>query len=154
VIIQTIALSSALAGCPVQPTRPMLHALTAPVVPVQSWPVPKDWPEKTDPAHGEGSGESPMYVGLFGYGTTTASNVSAHVMVDSGASGTHPYTSVAWLPKSFNLVSSPVGLELVARVPSSLPFAANNLNVSPNATKHMSNPSTIQTRRSFTRPRR
>jgi len=49
-----------------------------------------------------------------------------------------------------NLVTSFDQLVVGERVPTPLPFATN-LNVSPNATRHLNNPSTIQTRRSFTR---
>jgi hypothetical protein len=49
-----------------------------------------------------------------------------------------------------NLVTSFDQLVVGERVPTPLPFVTN-LNVSPNATRHLNNPSTIQTRRSFTR---
>ena len=124
---------------------PTMHALTAPATPVYEWPERREPLEGDHPGHGEGSDESVMFVGINSNVSNTAS-----VTVDSGASGVGPYTSVGWLPRGLNLVTSFDQLVVGERVPTPLPFVTN-LNVSPNATRHLNNPSTIQTRRSFTR---
>jgi hypothetical protein len=123
---------------------PTIHAPTAPA-PTYEWPERRDPLEGDHPGHGEGSDESPMFNGVH-------SNVSpGSVSVDSGASGIGPYTSVGWLPKGLNIVTSFDQLFMsVQMIPTPLPLATN-LTVSPNSTKHLSNPSTIQTRRHFTR---
>lgn len=125
---------------------PTMLSLTAPVTHVYEWPEREREPLEGDhPGHGDGSDESWMFVGINSNVSNTAS-----VTVDSGASGIGPYTSFGWLPKGLNLVASFDELEVVERVPAALPYATD-LNVSPNASKHLTNPSTIQTRRSFTR---
>jgi hypothetical protein len=52
-----------LATCSAAPTRPTLHALK-PAVPIYQWPEHRSLPEDTEPPHGEGSGESPLYGGV------------------------------------------------------------------------------------------
>jgi len=97
-----------LAGCPASPAQPTLHSLVAPAPPVRQWPELPDVPEGDHPAHGEGSTESPMMLGLGGYTNINVSNTFARgVTVDSGASGS--YASVAstpWLNNNFPLVVS------------------------------------------------
>jgi hypothetical protein len=122
---------------------PTMHALTAPATPVHEWPERREPLEGDHPGHGEGSDESMMFIGINSNVSNTAS-----VTVVSSASGVGPYTSVGWLPRGLNLVTSFDQFVLGERVPT--PFATN-LNVSPNATRHLNNPSTIQMRRSFTR---
>jgi hypothetical protein len=124
---------------------PTMHALTAPAGPVYVWPERREPLEGDHPGHGEGSDESPMFNGINGNVSNTAS-----VSVDSGASGASPYTSLGWLPRRSKLVTSFDQLFASEQVPTSLPLATD-VTVSPNATRHLSNPSTIQARRSFTR---
>lgn len=124
---------------------PTMHALTAPATPVYEWPERREPLEGDHPGHGEGSDESVMFFGINSNVSNTAS-----VRVDSGASGVGPYTFVGWLPRGLNLVTSIDQFVVGERVPTPLPFATN-FNVLPNATSHLNNPSTIQTRRSFTR---
>jgi hypothetical protein len=127
-------------------SRAMTHSLTAPATPVYEWPEREREPLEGDhPGHGEGSDESWMFVGIN-------SNVSntARVTVDSGALGVSPYTAGGWLQKGLNLVASFGELEAGESTPEPLPYATN-LSVSPNGSKHLNNPSTIRTRRSFTR---
>ena len=122
-----------------------MHALKAPAAPINGWPERREPLEGDHPGHGEGSDESVMFTGL------NVSNTTASVSVDSGASGLSPYISVGWLPRGSNLVASSDQLPVLTEpVPMPLSFETS-LNVSPNATKHLSNPSTIKTRRSFTR---
>ena len=52
-----------------------MSSLTPPATPLHEWPEHRDLPEKTDPAHGEGSGESPSMIGVGASGIYT--NVSA-----------------------------------------------------------------------------
>jgi hypothetical protein len=124
---------------------PTMRALTAPAAPAYEWPERREPLEGDHPGHGEGSDESVMFVGINSNVSNTAS-----VTVDSGASGVGPYTSVGWLPRGLNLVTSFDQFVVGERIMKPLPFATN-LNVSPKATSHLNNPSTIQTRRSFTR---
>jgi len=124
---------------------PTMRALTAPAPPAYEWPERREPLEGEHPGHGEGSDESVMFVGINSNVANTAS-----VTVGSGASGVGPYTSVGWLPRGLNLITSFDQLVVRERVPTPLPFATN-FNISPNAMRHLNNPSTIQTRRFFTR---
>jgi hypothetical protein len=124
---------------------PTMRALRARAVPTYEWPERRDLPEGDHPGHGEGSDESVMFVGI----NSNVSNTTS-VTVDSGASGVGPYTSLGWLPKDLNLVTSVDQLVGGERFPTSLPLATN-LNVSHNTTSHLHNPSEIKLRRSFTR---
>lgn len=126
---------------------PTLRTLTAPAMPIHKWPERREPVEGDHPGHGEGSDESVMFVGINSAGSNTT---SVTVTLDSGASGAGSYTSVGWLPKGLNLVMSLDQLSIGERIPRSSPLTTN-LNVSPNATSHLNNPSTIKTRRSFTR---
>jgi hypothetical protein len=126
---------------------PTMYTLTAPAAPVSEWPERREPPEGDHPGHGEGSDESEMFVGINSNVSNTAS-----VSVDSGASGLGHYTSVGWLPRGLNLITSFDQLVVGERVPVPLPFATS-LNVLPNATRPLNNHSAIQTRRSFTRRR-
>jgi hypothetical protein len=114
---------------------PMMHSVTAPTPPVYKWPEQREPHEGDHPGHGEGSDESSMFVGINSNVSNTA------VTLDSSASGIGPYTSVGWLPRGLNLFTS---LDQ---------FPVGDLNVSTNATKHLNNPWTIQTRRSSLRRR-
>jgi hypothetical protein len=133
-----------LAACPTSPAQPTLGALRKAVVPVYEWPERRDLPEKTEPPHGEGSGESPMYGGLFAYGTSS-------VTVYSSASGVGPDGSTAWLPNRFPLIVSIQDFDVEPFAPSSRPNVT--MRIRSDTTKHLSHPSTIQTRRAFTRRR-
>ena len=79
------------------------------------------------------------------------SNVSASVTVDSGASGTQPYASVAWLPNNFPLVVSTRDFDIEPLSPLSRPNVM--IQVGPDTTRHVANPSAIQARRAYTRRR-
>jgi hypothetical protein len=119
--------------------------LMAPATPLYEWPERREPLEGDHPGHGEGSDESVMFVGI-----NSSNTASSTVTFDSGASGIGPYTSVGWLPRGMILVTSVDQLVVGNPVQTPVPFSPN-LNVSPNATRHLSNPSTIRTRRSFTR---
>jgi hypothetical protein len=123
-----------------------IHALKAQAAPVNGWPERREPLEGDHPGHGEGSDESAMFVGI----ASNVSNTTASARVDSGASGLSPYTSVSWLPRGLNQLTSFDQLVMVEPVQTPWPFATN-LDVSPNATRHLANPSTIKTRRSFAR---
>jgi hypothetical protein len=144
-----------LAACPTSPAQPTLHALRkAVVVPVHEWPERRDLPEKTEPPHGEGSGDSPMYGGLAAYGTASVnvfSNVSATATVYSSASGVSPDAFTAWLPNRFPLILSIEDFHVEPFEPSSRPNVT--MRIRSDTTKHLRYPSTIQTRRAFTRRR-
>jgi len=117
----------------------------APTVPVRDWPEDRERPERTDPAHGEGSGESVMYLGLGGYTTNTAAHSLMSVNVDSSASGAVSiYGPQMWLSNTFLSVTSPRDL-YSERIP--LPVA-KTIRVVPDTTKHLANPSTARMRRS------
>ncbi|MGD0758151.1 MAG: hypothetical protein ABR921_04540 [Candidatus Sulfotelmatobacter sp.] len=141
-----------LATCSTSPVRPTVHSLTPLAAPVYEWPEPRDHPEKTEPPHGDGSGESPLYSGLAVYGAATSnvSNLTTRVTVDSGASGAQPYISVAWLPNSFPLVVSTRDFDVELFLPPTSPIT---IQVGPDTTRNRMNPSAVQTRRSFTRRR-
>ena len=142
-----LCLSPALVGPQDHGSRTqMIHSLAAPATPVYEWPERREPLEGDHPGHGEGSDESVMFIGI----NSNVSNTPS-VVVDSGATGRGPHSSVGWLPSGLNLVRS-VG-DFVVGDPIStppLPFATN-LSVSPNSNRHLNNPSTIRTRRFFTR---
>jgi hypothetical protein len=152
VLIKAIIVSSALAACPSPQAQPMVHALRGPVVPVRDWPEPQDRPEKTEPPHGEGSGESPLYGGMAVYSTATINvNASGSFMADSGASGIRPYASVAWLPNKLPLIVSTQDFQVVEPFVVAPTPEKVTIQIGPDTKNHMSTPSMIRTRRWFTR---
>lgn len=124
---------------------------------VRVWQEPgspvADWPERREPiergehpGHGEGSDESPMFIGSV-MNTNVASGQL--ITVDSGASANLPIHE-GWLPRGLNLVTSANELIVVEQtMPSPLrsPLAAN-LD-SPNTRRHRGNPSADKIRRTF-----
>jgi len=147
-IIKTVVFSSALAACPVSPARPMVYALIAPVR--QERPE-QERPERTEPPHGEGSGESPLYGGMAAYGTATTNTTNVS-LYSSGASGIQPYDSVAWLPNRLPLIVSAQDFHVVEPFVPPTPHKVT-IQISPDTTKHLSNPSTIHIQRAVTRRR-
>jgi hypothetical protein len=139
-----------IANCPTAPSRPTMRRLNPPSAPIYNWPEHHDYPEKTEPPHGEGSTESPMYGGMAVYGTQTVNVSAALVTFDSGASGTQPYVSMTWLANRLPLVVSVADLDVGPVLPRQSMTATQ---VAPDSTKHRMNPSTIQSRRSITRRR-
>lgn len=78
------------------------------------------------------------------------SNASSRVIVvDSGGSGTQPYTSAAWLPNNFPLAVSRRDFDVEPFLPPTTPVTTH---IGPDRRDRV-NPSTIQTRRSFARRR-
>jgi hypothetical protein len=145
-LIKTVTISSALITSPAPQGQAVMHALRAPNLPIHTWPAPNEHPEKTDPPHGEGSGESPMYGGLSAYSTATV-NVSA------GVSGIAPDTYVAWLPNTLPLMFSPRDLKnQIDTFPTSAPSNVI-VRIEPDTSKHLSNPSAMKLRREYTRRR-
>jgi hypothetical protein len=155
---KTLLLLPGLVGCHQQPHCETLTVQVGPAATtptVQTWrglaPV-YEWPERREPmeggdhpAHGEGSDESPMFVGIV-----TNSNVASGqiITVDSGASAS-PYIHNGWLPRGLNLVTSAYEFVLVDQIsPSPLRshFPENN---SPDTTRHRGNPSAIKIQRTL-----
>ena len=86
---------------------------------------------------------------MAAYGTTTT---NVNVSLYSGASGFQPYDSVAWLPNRLPLIVSPQDFQVVE--PFVLPTPRKvTIQISPDTTKHLSNPSTLHTQRAVTRRR-
>lgn len=129
------------ADCP-QEAHATWRAVKSPGAPTYEWPESTERPEKTDPPHGEDS-ESVMFVGLHSNVSNTAS-----VMVDSGVSGVQPLPPAMWLPNGLNIVTT--ALELVEPFPPEMPSSVETL-IRSDTTKHLTNPSTIKQRRSYTR---
>ena len=125
-----------------------LHSLTA-AVPEYEWPVRQELPEKTDPPHGEGSGESVMFLGINSNVATNASG--GLISVDSGVSGSPSIPSATWLPNGLNLVTTVRELD-VEPVPLS-PLPKGIIHIGPDTGSHLANPSTVQARRWYTRRR-
>jgi hypothetical protein len=145
---KVLLLLPGLAACPTMHTHATLHSLTNPATPVHEWPVRQEQPEKTDPPHGEGSGESVIFVGI---NTNVATNTSGSVInVDSGASGSHSMPSATWLPNGLDLITSIN--ELSDPFPPAM-LPGTMIPIGPERTKHLTNPSTIKSRRSYTRRR-
>ncbi len=135
-----------LVASPTKGNQAEWHAV-APLLamPVYEWPVHPEQPEKTDPPHGEGSGESVMFTGI---NTNTFTNASGRLItVDSGASGSQiPYAT--WLPQGLNLVTDVSELGVEPMPPAALIHTANHIGP-----KHFTGPSGIKVRRSYTRRR-
>ena len=145
-IIKTIALTSALVSGPIQQGQPAMRALT---VPAHEHREPVERPEKTEPPHGEGSGESPMFGGMAVYGNVSN---TASVTVSYSASGTVAYTSDAWLPNRFPLIVSSNEFVIVEREP--VPTFPATIQIRPETKKHMGNLSARQIQRAVTRRQR
>lgn len=124
---------------------PMVRVWREAATPPSEWPERREPMEEDHPAHGEGSDESPMYVG-----SVMNSNVASGqlITVDSGASANLPIHE-GWLPKRLNLVASANELIPVERItPSSFksPLATN---LTPNTNRHRGNSSAEKIRRTF-----
>jgi hypothetical protein len=142
-----LSLLPGLAACQTWHREATLHSLTA-AVPVYEWPVRQELPEKTDPPHGEGSGESVMFVG----NTYVVTNGSGRLIsADSGASGSPSIPSATWLPNGLNLVTTVSELD-VEPVPLS-PLPKGMIHIGPDTRSQFANPSAVQARRWYTRRR-
>jgi hypothetical protein len=125
-----------------------VDSLTPPASPIYEWPERREPIEGDHPAHGEGSDESPMFVGMT---SNIAISNTASVTVDSGASGYGPYGTAHWLSNDLNLVTS---VEELDAYPYTPPVPRSEFwNYEPDPTKHNRNRSTIKARRAFTRRR-
>ena len=96
-----------------------------------------------------------MYRGTVYSNINVSYTAGAVISVDSGAlaSGGH-LPGTMWPENNFVLVSSIDDLQASARLSPKQCFAAPpNQNVSPNASKHLGHPSTMQVRESITRRR-
>jgi hypothetical protein len=110
------------------------------------WPGKRpEHPEPDHPWHEDGS---PMFVGNVLNSTNSSGRL---VTTDSGAVG-RPAYPVHWL-EHINLVMSPSDLEYIGRLPWKPSSESTDLRVSPNASKHLSNPSTAKVLASITRRR-
>ena len=136
-----------LTACPTLPTSHVVRSMT--VTPIREWPEDREHSDKTDPPHGEESGESPLYGGLAVYGNVSNA-ASGSFISDSGASGTHNYNAVGgWLPNHFPLATSTRELDNEPYFPWSRPNLM--IHVGPDSKKHRTNPSTKEVLRSNTR---
>jgi hypothetical protein len=129
-----------------------------PNAPSQTWSsltesgVRVEWPEKRperpEPDHPWDEDGSPIFVG----NVLSSTNASARlVTTDSGTVGRTAYP-VHWL-ENINLVMSPRNLEEIGRPRWTLSSEPTDLLVSPNAAKHLSNPSTAKVLASISRRR-
>jgi hypothetical protein len=145
-IIKVLALLPGLAaGCPASHVDAAWHSLTPPAAPVYEWPQHQELP--VDPEHlpHDGSGESGMFIGMVSNSTVNVSTYSGAIIgVDSGASGSHALPFVPWLTDGLNIVTD--FSELGDPFPP-MPLPGFKIHIGPNTTKHLSNPSTVRTRR-------
>jgi hypothetical protein len=130
----------------IQEIKATFRAATSTGVPVYVWPESKEQPEKTEPPHGEGSGESVLYIGIHSDLSTNSSNAST--IIDSGASGVQPLPTAMWLPNDLNIVTTTC--ELTEPFPVVLPTGVIT-RFCPDSTQHLTNPSMIKQRRAYTR---
>jgi hypothetical protein len=139
-----------LATCPTLDAQPMLYISIASPAPTREWPELPDLPEGDHPAHGEGSSESPMYQGVGGY---VNANTSNRIVVDSSASGNYNSLSpqAVWLANRFPLVTSTRDLDVEPLLPAAC--LIKTFQVAPDTTKHLTNLSTLRTRRTYGRHR-
>jgi hypothetical protein len=127
--------------------RPSVRSLTPPTVPVYEWPEREDYPESDYPAHED---PSPMYRGMV-YSNINVSNTTARfVTVDSSASASGVHVPPSMWPENNLIIVDSVGALGVSERVRATP---RNLEPSPNASKHLCNPSTIRIRESITRRR-
>jgi hypothetical protein len=149
---KVLLLLPGLAGCHADQPSQTWRSLTGPATTI-NWPEDLNLPERRDSEHPAHEDPSPIYRGLV-YSNLNVSNTAARtISLDSSASasGQHIRASM-WPENNLIMVSSVNDLEVAGRVPPSLPFASN-LKVSPDTTRHLSNPSTIHVQRAFTRRR-
>jgi len=134
-----------LASCPMSDAQPTLYVSVASPAPIRKRLEPLDLPEGDHPAHGEGSSESPIYLGIGSFANNT--NASGRIIFDSGSSGN--YTSTApqamWLAGNFPLIMSTRDFETEPFAP---PPAVKTNQVVPDTTKQRTNLSAVRTRRS------
>ena len=123
---------------------PTVRVWAAPVMPRYEWPERREPIEGGEhPGHGEGSDESPMFVG-----TTTNTNVASDIMVDSGASA-GPYLHNGWLSRGLNIITSSDEFVLQEQISPSPFLPPSTVLDSPDTTRYRSNPSMIKIRRTF-----
>lgn len=118
-----------------------------------NWPDDLNLPERREQQHPAHEDPSPMYRGLV-YSNINVSNTAARsINIDSSvsASGSNAWGAM-WPENNFILVSSVDELGVGGLLPPLLPSATAR-NVSPETTKHLSNPSTMNVHRSVTRRR-
>ena len=111
-------------------------------MPPYEWPEHRDLPESEHPAHGEGSDESPMIVGLGGVYTN---NSSVRVTVDSGASGMDTAAHATWLSHNSNLILSMGELLEVEPFPPAPPPITAVAFERADTTRYRANPSSRRT---------
>lgn len=130
-----------LAGCSVSDVQPSMYISASSPDPIRKWPEQPELPEGDHPAHGEGSSESPIYLGIGSFANNT--NSSGRIIVDSGTSSAYASTSsqAMWLAGNFPLIVSTRGFE-------AQPFAPKATQVAANPTKDRTNPSMARTHRS------
>jgi len=150
-IIKAIAVS-ALAACPPVPGQlPTVQMFVERAAPACH---SSELPEQHEPEHPADDDPSPIYRGLVYQSISNNASTLVTFNASSGASGgpvfgLHVPQSI-WPENTLTIVSSVGDLEVSERLKPQF----SNLNVSPNASKHMANPSTIQIRRSITRRQR
>jgi hypothetical protein len=140
-----------LASCPMTDAQPTLYTSVASPAPVRRRGELPELPEKDHPADGEGSRESPIYLGIGAYANNT--NTSSRVVVDSSASGHYTSSSpqAMWLANRFPLITSTHDFDVESFVPT--PLSTEMMKIAPDTMKHLTNPSTLRARRSFGRRR-
>jgi hypothetical protein len=148
---QLLLILAGLASCPTSDAKPTLYISVASPAPIRKWPELPDLPERDHPAHGEGSSESPMYLGIGAFATNT--NTSSRVTVDSSASGDYPSiaSQAIWLANGFPLITSMQDFDVEPSLTT--PLVAETIQVTPDTRKHLTNPSTLKTRRAYGRRR-
>jgi hypothetical protein len=148
---KVLLLLPGLASCPMSDAHPTLYISVASARPARKRPEPPDLPERDHPPHGEGSSESPIYLGVGSFANNNTA--SGRIIVDSSASGT--YTSTApqatWLAGNFSLAISMRDFDVEPFVPTP---PTKTIQVAPDTTKHLANPSTLRALRSYGRRRR
>jgi hypothetical protein len=88
-----------------------------------------------------------MFVGIQ---STISNTATGTVMADSGVSGFQALPPVTWLPNGLNLITSTI--ELAQPFPPAMRTSVG-VPMRLDTTKHLTNPSTIKERRSYTRRR-
>jgi len=122
-------------------------------IPAYEWPDSKGRPDRPEQEHPYHEDPSPMYRGMVYSNINVSNTANLAVSVDSSASASGAHLPGAmWPENNFVLVSSIGDLQVNRRLSPKPQFAASNL-ISPSASKHLSNPSTVQIRESITRRR-
>jgi hypothetical protein len=131
--------------------RDRVRSLPHQGVPVYEWPEHRETPEEQHAPHED---PSPTYRGMVYLGTNISNTAARTIGVDPGASAPSAhFPGLMWPENNLVIVSSVDDLQTSERLKPTTCAGASGMVLSPNASKHLSNPSTTRVRESIARRR-